>query len=207
MTGTTGTRKGAKFLSLASPQFTIYFSRVLFLFGQVFFLACTQNSAFLTKRYVDFNFTSEGFLSVSVLQTIGWAEYQSTNRGTNHDKALCLRLAQHAARQRILRVMLHVRFDLPSNRTKDSPGPKDFSTDYPLHFRQSDFLRAELKFSPILKRAFIALQDSRDHYKKKCMVVYRITGKHLANEIRQVPVDFKPTQKKTNKTGTLQKSK
>ena len=158
-------------------------------------LGTCRQSEFLRKRYVDFNFNDEGFLSPSLLQTIGHASYQSARRGSRNDERLCLELAQRKARKRLLKVVLHLYFNISSQDSFDkqkkeaSKTKHSFSRDYPAAFSNEELLRAELAFSGFLQRAFIALQDSRDP--KQCMVVYRIKGKNLPQEIRQTKVKFK----------------
>ena len=167
------------------------------------FLAETcRQSEFSRKRYVDFNFTDEGFLSSSLLQTIGYASYQSAARGSRNDERLCLELAQREARERLLRVILHLYFDIDSKSKFDkqkggrSATRNSFAADYPASFSRDELLRAELAFQPLLQNAFIALEDSRDP--KQCMVVCRIKAKNLPQEIRQLKVNFSLNSKAEN---------
>ena len=160
----------------------------------VFFGTCRQ-SEFLRKRYVDFNFIDEGFVSPSLLQTLGRASYKSEKGGSDKDEALCLKLAQRKARKRLLRVILHTHFRISSRNSFDKERGKPvrektaFEKDYPFSFSDDELLQAELAFQPFLQRAFIALQDSRDP--KQCMVLYRVTGENLPEEIQQMKPAFK----------------
>ena len=173
------------------------FAFILWFCGLVFLGACRQ-SEFLRKRYVDFNFSDEGFLSPSLLQTIAYASYQSARRGSRNDERLCLELAQREARKRLLRVILHLYFDISSKDRFDRQrgeapmigrAEHSFDRDYPAFFSNDDLLRAELAFSPFLQRAFVALQDSRNP--GQCMVVCRMQVKNLAQEIRKAKINFK----------------
>ena len=173
--------------------------RFVYVFFILLFLEACRQSEFLRKRYVDFNFSNEGFLSRSLLQTLGYASYKSAKRGSKRDKSLCLELAQREARKRLLRVLLHLYFDINSRdrfdkeKYKDSGAKRNFSRDYPVSFSEEELLQAELAFQPFLARAFIALQDSRDL--KRCMVLYRVIGKDLPGEIRQAKLNFKLRQR------------
>ncbi len=145
-----------------------------------------QPSAFLTKRYVDYNFTQEGFLSPYLLQSIGRASYQSAIRGARADKALCLELARRKARRRMLRIMLHIRFveasKLEGLRTTASveKGADALSIDYPFHFQARELAQAEIAFAALLRRAFTALEDSRR--RGQCMLVYRLEAQTPAQK-------------------------
>lgn len=172
-------------------------ARFLFVFtlcGFAFLWTCRQ-SQFLRKRYIDFNFRDEGFLSPSLLQTLAYASYQSGKVGSRNDERMCLELAQRKARKRLLRVILHLYFNIDSkSRLNKKMGEQSvtkhsFNTDYPFSFSADEFLRAELAFNPILRKAFIALQDSRDP--KRCMIVYRVKAKDLSQEIQNLKVNFK----------------
>ncbi len=157
----------------------------------IFIFIFCQPSKFLQKRYADFNFTDEGFLTPHLLQTVGRVNYQSTLQNIRNDKRLCLELAQREARDRLLRIMLHIKLDLHDNyKVNQIEAQSKLAVDYPFIFQKSDLLQAELDFASLLNQAFIAIQDSRNS--KECMVIYRIQEKQLVQKIRELSLTFYP---------------
>lgn len=176
------------------------------------FLFNCKQSEFLSKRYSYFNFIDEGFLSPSLLQTIGSAKFYSEKWISTKNKQMCLDLAQRDARRRLLRIILHLYLRIPSkissrispristknisnNKTRAIQLSKDdLSSSYPVHFTNTNIVRAELAFREFIGRGFIVLADSREV--KKCRVVYRVKGdknKHGANlihELKNMKIDL-----------------
>ena len=161
--------------------------------GRLFFFSiflllqssCSR-SEFLSKRYIDFNFTEEGFLNRKILQTIARTKYSPSGRGLRYDRLQCLQLAHEQAKRRALRVILHIYFRLPPGRRRDLR--PNFKKDYPIKFANIDLVRGELGFVSILDRGVTVLQDNRE--KGKCMLVYRISGSDIPKEIRKMKQSF-----------------
>ncbi len=151
-----------------------------------------QPSSFLVKQNVTYNFTTEGFLSPNVLQTVGQAEIESRRYGGSRAAhRLCLNTALRTAKERSLRVMLHTHFDVrPGQERSSGVDSGDFARDYPLDFSERDLIRAELDFRDLLEQGFIALQDNRS--RASCSVVFRIEGEDLPAQIRSVSLTFRP---------------
>ena len=143
-------------------------------------------SEFLSKRYIDFNFTEEGFLSRRILQTIARTKYMPSGRGRKYDRLQCFQLAYEQAKRRALKVILHVYFRLP--REKRPYSFPDFKKDYPIKFMEVDLIRGELFFTPILDRGVTVLKDSREQ--GKCILIYRISGSDIPKEIRKMKPAF-----------------
>ena len=192
-------KKRKNIYSLDVIMLPIFRLSIFILYSLSYLLACVhcnQPTPFLTKRYVDYNFSEEGFLKHSVLQTIGRAEYQSSKRGNRSDRRICLQLAEEIARRRMLQIFLHLRFQKNAIRAHDKhfrtkeSRTKVIKKDYPILFSESDLLQAELAFASILKRASVVLQDSRE--RNTCMLVYRLHGTNLGQEIRRQVMPFQP---------------
>ena len=153
-----------------------------------------QPSRFLEKRHVTYNFEDEGFLSTHLLQTVGSVSLDETSRGTASARRLCLSRAEHEARRRSLRVILHTFFEIPGTAGGALlTGTNTFDRDYPIAFTERDLIRAELDFRELLNRGFIALQENRK--RDACSVVFRIESaadQDLPDEIRSVRLTFEP---------------
>lgn len=106
-------------------------------------------------------------------------------------RAHCLARAEEAARKKLLRILVHTRFDLRAN----AKGDKDnFDRDYPAALTERDLLRAEVDFGELLSRSFVAVKDTRSL--DSCSVVLRLPGEDLPAEVRRIPVTFRPERKK-----------
>lgn len=147
-----------------------------------------QPSAFVYHENVLYNFSSEGFLAPGMLQTMATLPVeQEAAPSLAAARAVCVKEAAREARRRAVRVMLHTRFDLPG-QAGGSPGALE--SDYPFPLSERDYIRGEIAFDALLERGYIALQDLR--LARECTIVFRIKGRDLPDEIRAVPVRFRP---------------
>lgn len=150
----------------------------------LFLGACTP-SAVVRNQYVTYNFKDEGFLSPALIQTLGQGGYASGEQTVQAARAHCLSRAESAARRKLLRILVHTRFELKAPRGGDS-----FEKDYPAALSERDLLRAEADFAELLSRSFVAVQDARA--RDSCSVVLRLPGTDLPAEIRATEVTFRP---------------
>lgn len=161
-------------------------ARARLIFLCVCWVAACAPSAAVKNRYVTYNFKDEGYLSPAMIQTLGKSAYAEGEQTVQASRAHCLARAELAARKRLIRILLHTRFELKSDAkgaARDS-----FEKDYPAALSERDLLRAEVDFAEILSRSFIAVQDSRAA--ETCSVVLRLPGEDLPAEVRAIPVTF-----------------
>ena len=147
---------------------------------------CTP-SALIEKKYATYNFTEEGFLSPRLIQTIGKSRYPVGSYTIDSSRMRCLENSLEMARERMLRIFVYTRFGLKARKTKDQ---RTFDDDYPHALSARTLRRAEADFSVLLDRATIALQDARSQ--ESCIVVYRLAGDSLPEEIKAVQTTFVP---------------
>lgn len=160
----------------------------------IFLLCCSfacAPSIAVKNQYVTYNFKDEGYLSPALIQTLGESGYASGEQTVQASRAHCLARAEQAARKKLLRVLVHTRFELRAN----AKGDKDnFDKDYPAALTDRDLLRAEVDFGELLSRSFIAVKDTRSY--ETCSVVLRLPGEDLPAEVRKIPVTFRLERKK-----------
>lgn len=162
-------------------------ARARLIFICVFCTAACAPSAAVKNRYVTYNFKDEGFLSPAMIQTLGKSAYAEGEQTIQASRAHCLARAEQEARRKLVRVLLHTRFDLKAD-TRGSATQGTFEKDYPAALSERDLLRAEVDFAEILSRSFVAVQDSRAA--ESCSVVLRLPGEDLPAEVRTLPVTF-----------------
>ena len=152
---------------------------------------CTV-SPFLQKRYITFNYIEEGFLDKYTLQSIAHIKYQSKFQSKNDDIKKCFQLARKEALKRMLRMILHVYFDLKVSSIKQKSREEfhSYQDDYPYEFEENDYQKAKLAWPSLLKKAKVILQENRRD--GMCMLVYRIEDKRLLFSITSARLDFKP---------------
>ena len=153
-----------------------------------------QTSSFLLYREVRYNFTSEGFLSPDLLQTIGKAHLPEDAAGRAARRA-CRSEALAIAQRRMLRVFLHTRLRLRPGFGSALGQGSSFERDYPVHFSPLELFEARIRFSELLRRSYIAVEDFRS--KNTCLLVLRLSGNDLPAEIRNMPwrdTEESPTQ-------------
>ncbi len=163
--------KRCTFLQGVSVVFLLFFSHV----------TCAP-STFLTKRFVDYNYTTEGFLDSSTIQVIAEEEFQSSRGTIKKDKELCIELAQRKAIKRMLRLFLHINKKIIPNKKTSSN--TSFEEDYPKTFTEEEYMFAELRFNHYLKEVKIILEDTRKQ--GKCLIVARISKDKIAEKLREV---------------------
>ncbi|MBE7439732.1 MAG: hypothetical protein HS115_14845 [Spirochaetales bacterium] len=144
----------------------------------VLFFSC-QTSAHLRSEYVDYEFTKEGFLAPDLLQVVGRTPYRQA-RSLLNAQTLCINDAQRAARKRMLRIFLNTALGVEEGPSLTGAGTLE--TDYPADFSAGEYIEAEVVFDELLNRSYIALQDLRSP--EECMLVFRLKGRALAEEIR-----------------------
>lgn len=149
-----------------------------------FALAC-RASPELRLSAVAYNFREEGFLDRDLLQTIGKAPIETGAGGIDADRVHCLARAREQARLRAVRVMIHVRSNIPALAASDGFSASAFESDYPRRLSEVELRRAESDFRALLARGYIALQDARS--RDSCSVAFRIAGQDLPAEIRATP--------------------
>lgn len=138
-----------------------------------------QTSAHLRTEYVDYEFVKEGFLAPDLIQVVARAAYRPA-RSLLNAQTLCLNDAGRAARGRMLRIFLNTALDIEEGISLATAATLE--SDYPADFSLSDYIEAEVHFDEMLNRSYIALQDLRSP--EECMLVMRLKGKDLAQEIR-----------------------
>ena len=151
-----------------------------------------KTTEFLKKRFVDYNFTDEGFLTTDVVQVISKANFISETSSIENDRKVCLILAQRNAVKKILSIFLHIKFNLgtTSNLALNKTKFQTFIDDYPITFSEIDYLKAEINFLEWVNKAEIVIQDTRTQ--NECMVVVRINDKNLNKKIHNAKVNFYP---------------
>lgn len=150
---------------------------------------CTP-SALIERKYVTYNFRDEGFLSPRMIQTVGKSNYASGELTVEAARVHCSQNALYMARDRMLRVFIHTKFNLKGQRATGTSG---FDRDYPAALSERELLRAETDFGPLIDRGYIALQDVRAA--DSCSIVYRLEGEDLSKEIRSIETTFQPRTK------------
>lgn len=148
-----------------------------------------QTSGFLLYREVRYNFSSEGFLSPGLLQTIGKSEIEA-EIPTDRARKLCRNDARELAERRMLRVFLHTKFELRPGSGDGSFGESDFERDYPVRFSPVEILEARSDFQALLGKSYIAVEDFRS--RKNCLIVLRLAGTDLPSEIRATKSSYSP---------------
>jgi len=154
---------------------------ILLSHAAVFSAGGCNPSEVIYKEHVVYNFTSEGFLMPDVLQAVGRADVTRLDAGLDAGRSRCLEEALYNAKNRALRVMLHTNLYIPG-------GGDSFDADYPVNFSEGEYIRANVDFSDILSKGYIALQDSRSS--SSCFVVFRIMEKDLIKKIKRVDLTF-----------------
>jgi len=157
----------------------------LFFTGTLLLSGCTPSSV-IYKENVIYNFSDEGFLAPDMLQTVGEAPVERYDAGIDAARTLCLEEAFYRARERALRVMLHTTLRIPAAAT--TQGRDSFESDYPVHFRETEYYRALIDFKKLIEKGYIALQDSRST--ERCYVVFRLKQEKLAESIRSTKLTF-----------------
>ncbi len=152
--------------------------------------ACTP-SAVVKNQFVTYNFKDEGYLSPALIQTLGQSGYAEGEQTVQASRVHCLSRAEDAARKKLLRVLLHTRFDLKAQAKSERDS---FDRDYPAALTDRDLLRAEVDFAELLSRSFVAVKDARSN--ERCSVVLRLPGQDLPGEVRAMPVTFRLERKK-----------
>lgn len=165
-------------------------ARAQLIFSLVFVCACAPSAA-VKNQFVTYNFKDEGYLSPALIQTRGQSRYAPAEQTVQASRVHCLARAEEAARKKLLRVLLHTRFDLKAEAKSDRDS---FEKDYPAALTERDLLRAEVDFSELLARSFVAVKDARSQ--DTCSVVLRLPGADLPGEIRAMPVTFRLERKK-----------
>lgn len=150
------------------------------------FISCTPSTV-LYNKHVIYNFKDEGFLAPNLLQTVGTAEVRLLDGGLEAARVHCIEEAFYTAKNKAIRVMLHTRLDIPGSES-GSGISGSFARDYPVEFRQKDYLKAAVDFKDLLDEGFLALQDSRTT--QDCSVVYRIIDDQLIRKIKGVELSF-----------------
>ncbi len=154
-----------------------------------FFSSCTPSEG-LIKEYALYNFTDEGYLTHDVVQTRGTAIYRPLMTGNRGIRRVCTDEATRQAKERMLSIFLHTHFGLKAISRGYSSDGKQFERDYPHKFSDSDLIKAEIEFEPILNTGFIALQDTRSA--EECVVVFRIIQKNILSAIKDHELTFTP---------------
>ncbi|MDH5655368.1 MAG: hypothetical protein OEZ34_05640 [Spirochaetia bacterium] len=167
-----------------------------------FLTVCTPSDV-IYKKHVVYNFTTEGFLSPGVLQTIGKAEVTRLDAGLDAGRTRCLEEALFRAKNRAIRVMFHTNLDISGR--EGGFAVSDFDADYPVDFSERDYIRANVDFSEILNTGYIALQDSRSS--SRCQIVFRIMDKSLIRKIKKVNLTFCVNYESYNTVRSLFKRK
>lgn len=153
-----------------------------------FLLAWCAPPAYISQKHARYDFQTEGFLSPRILQTIGRHESDP-----GQTRQACLEQALDQAVRRAVRVFLHTHFELPPRAGGSGLGAaagSAFERSYPFEFTERDHIRGLLDFDSLLRRSFLALQDSR--LSTECTVVLRLEGQDLPAEIRKMAVSFRP---------------
>ena len=158
--------------------------------GIILFLgsACAP-TPFIAQKHVRYDFTTEGFLSPHMLQTVGRGE--GSERSSREQ---CLERALESAVRKAVRVMLHTKHEIPpdsggSLRT-GQPGGDAFERSYPFQFTQRDYVRGLIDYDSLLRQSYLALQDARS--RTDCTVVLRLEGTDLPAKIRSIRLTFMP---------------
>ncbi|MBL8022360.1 MAG: hypothetical protein JNM27_21970 [Leptospirales bacterium] len=165
-------------------------SLLLFVLVSLIVLSHCTPSALIERKYVTYNFRDEGFLSPRMIQTVGKSSYAPGELTVEASRVHCSQNALSVARDRMLRVFIHTKFNL---KGKGGSGTSGFDRDYPAAMSERELLRAETDFGPLIDRGYIALQDVRAA--DSCSIVYRLEGEDLSKEIRSVETTFQPRTK------------
>ena len=130
-------------------------------------------------------------MSPALIQTRGQSRYAEAEQTVQASRVHCLGRAETAAKKKLLRVLLHTRFELKAQAKSERDS---FDRDYPAALTDRDLLRAEVDFSGLLSRSFVAVKDTRSA--ETCSVVLRLPGVDLPGEVRAVPVTFSLERKR-----------
>ncbi len=152
--------------------------------------SCTP-SEIIKKQYVTYNFKDQGFLDRDTLQVTGQSGYRKTEAGSEDLRRICTEDAYRNARKKALSAIMHVYFRIPPS---SGSMQSEFDADYPFRFTETDYLRAEIDFGPVLQNGFIVMQDTASP--DTCYILYRITEPDITGKIRESSVTFTPVNYK-----------